>query len=88
MSSTEPERAKPYSRLQIAEATAAAVLASAIVSSAGGVFWLVVSLPSRLTQLERSTADLVRLLGALEPRIDQVELKVTDHDRRIEDLER
>jgi hypothetical protein len=88
VSSSEPDRGKPYSRLQIAEATAAAVLASAIVSSAGGVFWLVVSLPTRLTHLERSASELVRLVGALEPRIDRVELKVTDHDRRIEDLER
>ena len=78
----------PLSKLQIAEATAAAVLASAIVSSAGGVFWLIVSLPSRLSSLEGNVQEIVRLMGALEPRIERVERQVGDHDRRIERLER
>jgi hypothetical protein len=42
------------SRVQVLEATAAAVLASAIASTTGGVAWLVVQLPSRLQQMESS----------------------------------
>ena len=81
------EQQAEIQKAQIAEATAAAVLASAIVSSAGGVFWLIVALPTRLTSLEANVQQLVRLVGSLEPRLDRIELKVNEHDRRLERLE-
>jgi hypothetical protein len=58
------------------------------MSSAGGIFWLVVSLPTRLTTFEAQLTELVRLVGAIEPRIDRIEFKVNDHDRRLNQLER
>jgi hypothetical protein len=69
------------------EATAAGVLVSAIVSSTGGIFWLIVALPQKLTLMEQNLNQLVRLVGSMEPRLDRIEIKVTDHDRRIERLE-
>jgi hypothetical protein len=82
----QPERRK-LSRVQVAEATAAAVLASAIASTTGGVAWLVVQLPSRLQQLESS---LERILGnqeRFETKFSGLEERVQDHDRRIIRLE-
>ncbi len=89
----EPPKPAPpvewrFSKVQIAEATAAAVLASAIVSSAGGVFWLIVSMPGRFTALETNVKELVRLVGTLEPRIQRIETTIEQQDRRIEVLER
>ena len=82
----DPQRQK-LSGLQLIEATAAGVLVSAIVSSTGGIFWLIVSLPQKLNMMEQNLNQLVRLVGSMEPRLDRIEIKVTDHEGRLERLE-
>lgn len=69
------------------EATAATVLAAAIIGSATGVTWLVVQLPSRLQQIESS---IERLLGGQErlgERFEALDTKVREHEVRIIKLE-
>jgi septal ring factor EnvC (AmiA/AmiB activator) len=81
-----PERRK-LSRVQVLEATAAAVLASAIASTTGGVAWLVVQLPSRLQQMESSIERILNNQEKFENKFSGLEEKVQDHDRRIIRLE-
>jgi hypothetical protein len=81
-----PERRK-LSRVQVLEATAAAVLASAIASTTGGVAWLVVQLPSRLQQMESSIERILGNQERFENKFSGLEEKVQDHDRRIIRLE-
>lgn len=81
------DKPRGFSRLQIAEATAAAVLASAIITTAGGMFWLVVTLPNRLQAIETQTQQLLKTVGVFDTRFEQVETQLNDHDRRIVKLE-
>jgi septal ring factor EnvC (AmiA/AmiB activator) len=81
-----PEHRK-MSRVQVLEATAAAVLASAIASTTGGVAWLVVQLPSRLQQMESSIERILNNQEKFENKFSGLEEKVQDHDRRIIRLE-
>jgi hypothetical protein len=76
-----------WSTIQVLEAAAAILLASAVVATTGGVGWLVVQLPSRLEQIE---AQIKQIIGN-QTRVDQnlkiLEDRVVDHDRRIIRLE-
>lgn len=81
------EGPRHFSRVQIAEATAAAVLGSAIISTAGGMFWLVVTLPTRLQSLEVQVAQMIRSFGAIDSRFQRVETQLDDHDKRLVRIE-
>lgn len=74
-------------RLQMFEATGAAVLASAIVSTAGGMFWLVVTLPQKLTLMEASVQQLGRTLTTVDQRVERLEEKQLEHDGRLTRIE-
>lgn len=82
-----PEERRKFSRVQVMEATAAAVLTAAIIGTAGGVGWLVVQLPSRLQQLESSITRILQNQDAFSEKFGQLEKQVQDHDRRIIRLE-
>lgn len=71
----------------VAEATASAVLASAIVSTAGGVFWLINTLPSTINRLNASVQDISRTLQSMDLRFDRVERQLEQHEFRIQRLE-
>jgi hypothetical protein len=84
---TEQPSKPRFSRIQVVEATAAAVLASAIASTTGGVAWLVVQLPNRLQQMESSIDRILNNQERFELKFSGVEEKLQDHDRRIIKLE-
>jgi hypothetical protein len=84
---TEQPSKPRFSRIQVVEATAAAVLASAIASTTGGVAWLVVQLPNRLQQMESSIDRILNNQERFETKFSGVEEKLQDHDRRIIKLE-
>jgi hypothetical protein len=69
------------------EATAAAVLAAAIIGTTGGVGWLVVQLPNRLQQLENRMNQIVENQELFNQKFIQLEKTVQEHDRRIIRLE-
>jgi septal ring factor EnvC (AmiA/AmiB activator) len=84
---TEQPSKPRFSRVQVVEATAAAVLASAIASTTGGVAWLVVQLPNRLQQMESSIDRILNNQERFETKFTGLEEQVQDHDRRIIRLE-
>jgi hypothetical protein len=69
------------------EATAAAVLAAAIIGTTGGVGWLVVQLPNRLQQLENRMNQIVENQELFNQKFTNLEKTVSEHDRRIIRLE-
>jgi hypothetical protein len=69
------------------EATAAAVLAAAIIGTTGGVGWLVVQLPNRLQQLENRMNQIVENQEMFNQKFTNLEKTVLEHDRRIIRLE-
>lgn len=69
------------------EATAAAVLAAAIIGTAGGMSWLVVQLPNRLQQLESTMARILQNQDVFSEKFLDLEKQVQDHDRRLIKLE-
>lgn len=69
------------------EATAAAVLAAAIIGTAGGVSWLVIQLPTRLQQLENRMNQIVENQELFNGKFIELEKTVQEHDRRIIRLE-
>jgi hypothetical protein len=69
------------------EATAAAVLAAAIIGTASGVGWLVVQLPTRLQQLENRMNQIVENQELFNQKFVQLEKTVSEHDRRLIRLE-
>lgn len=81
-----PERRR-FSRVQVLEATAAAVLAAAIIGTAGGVGWLIVQLPNRLRQLEDSITRILQNQSMFSEKFLNLEKQVQEHDRRIIKLE-
>jgi hypothetical protein len=81
-----PERRR-FSKVQVLEATAAAVLAAAIIGTAGGVGWLIVQLPNRLRQLEDSLTRVLQNQDMFSDKFIDLEKQVQDHDRRIIKLE-
>lgn len=64
-----------------------AVLATAICVTAGGMFWLIVSLPNKLTALERDARQILANQNRLENRLDSVWREVREQDRRLIRLE-
>jgi septal ring factor EnvC (AmiA/AmiB activator) len=81
-----PARDK-LTRVQVLEAATAAILASSIASTTGGVAWLVVQLPNRLQQMESSIERILKNQERFENKFSGLEEKVQDHDRRIIRLE-
>ena len=69
------------------EATAASLMAAAILATAGGMGWLVVSLPNRLQQLETQMNHILSNHNAFTVRFQELEKQVTDLDRRTIRLE-
>jgi hypothetical protein len=69
------------------EATAAAVLAALLISTFGGVAWLVIRLPNNLQQLEKDIAKFLKNQENLETRFSGLDEKVEGLDRRIVRLE-
>jgi len=85
--SNSGEDGRRFSRIQVLEATAAVVLAAAIISTTGGVGWLMIQLPNRLKQLEDSITRILANQDALSDKFANIEEQVRDHDRRIIKLE-
>jgi hypothetical protein len=69
------------------EATAASLMAAAILATAGGMGWLVVSLPNRLQQLETQITQILRNQDQFGIRFEKLEKEVQDLDRRTIRLE-
>jgi len=65
------------------EATAAAVLASAVIGTAAGVGWLTVQLPNRLQQLETNITRILENQDLFNAKFLELEKKVEDIDRRL-----
>lgn len=82
----QPDRRR-VNQAHILEATAAAVLAAAVLSTAAGVGWLVTSLPSQLQQLREQITQIVKNQEAFSEQFNQLQERVLDHDRRIIRLE-
>ena len=76
-----------FSRIQVIEATAGAVFASAIASTAGGVGWLVVQLPNRLSQMEQSIQRILTNQDQFRTEFNGLQEKVQVLDRRVIKLE-
>lgn len=85
-SKPEPDRRR-INQAHILEATAAAVLAAAVLGTASGMGWLVVALPSKLQQLQEQIGQIVKNQEAFGRRFDQLQDRVIEHDRRIIKLE-
>lgn len=76
------ERRK-FSRVQVMEATAAAVLASAVIGTAAGVGWMIVQLPNRLQLLEQNITRILQNQDAFNEKFLELEKQVEDIDRRL-----
>jgi len=82
--STERRR---FSRVQVLEATAASLMAAAILATAGGMGWLVVSLPNRLQQMETQITQMLRNQDLFGVQFQELQKQVNDLDRRTIRLE-
>jgi hypothetical protein len=69
------------------EATAASLMAAAILATAGGMGWLVVSLPNRLQQLETQITQILSNQTQFGLRFEKLEQEVQELDRRTIRLE-
>jgi len=67
----------------VLEATAASLMAAAILATAGGMGWLVVSLPNRLQSLETQITQILKNQDQFGEQFQELEKTVNDHDRRI-----
>ena len=76
-----------FSRVQVLEATAASLMAAAILGTAGGMGWLVLALPDRLRELEAQITQILKNQDAFSERFNEIEKTVNEHDRRIIRLE-
>ena len=85
MAPTNPHRR--FSRVQVLEATAGTVLAAAVLGTAGGMGWLMISLPNRLQQLESQITQILSNQTQFGLRFQDLEKQVTDLDRRTIRLE-
>ena len=81
-----PDRRK-FSRVQVLEATAASLMAAAILATAGGMGWLVVSLPDQLQQLRQEITQILRNQDQFNRRFEDLEKQVLELDRRTIRLE-
>ena len=83
----QPPVRRRVNQAHILEATAAAVLAAAVLGTASGMGWLLIALPSRLEAMQQQITQLLRNQEAFSGRFKQLEDQVNDHDRRIIKLE-
>ncbi len=84
---TPPPERRRFSRVQVLEATAASLMAAAILATAGGMGWLVVSLPNRLQQLETQITQILSNQTQFGLRFEKLEQEVQELDRRTIRLE-
>jgi hypothetical protein len=84
---TIPPERRRFSRVQVLEATAASLMAAAILATAGGMGWLVVSLPNRLQQLEAQITQILANQNQFGLRFEKLEQEVQELDRRTIRLE-
>ncbi len=84
---TAPPERRRFSRVQVLEATAASLMAAAILATAGGMGWLVVSLPNRLQQLETQITQILANQNQFGLRFEKLEQEVQELDRRTIRLE-
>jgi hypothetical protein len=82
-----PELQRRFSRVQVLEATAASLMAAAILATAGGMGWLVVSLPNRLQQLETQITQILQNQQQVGREIQEIRKDVVELDRRTIRLE-
>lgn len=85
-STQRPDRRRP-NLAHILEATAAAVLAAAVLGTASGMGWLVISLPTQLQAMKEQIGQIVKNQETFGRRFDGLEERVMDHDRRLIKLE-
>jgi hypothetical protein len=69
------------------EGTAAAVLAAAIIGTAGGMGWLVIQLPSQLQQLKGEIARILQNQDVFSKDVLDLKDQVQELDRRVIKLE-
>lgn len=69
------------------EATAAAVLAAAVIGTFGGMTWLVIRLPNHLQQLEKTVSQILDNQKGFEVRFTELQEKVHAQDNRLIKLE-
>jgi hypothetical protein len=81
------EQGKSFSLIQVAQGTSATVLAAAIVGTATGMGWLVMSLPGRLQQLENQITQILKNQDVFGERFQKIEETVDQLDRRVIKLE-
>ncbi len=84
---TPPPERRRFSRVQVLEATAASLMAAAILATAGGMGWLVVSLPNRLRQLETQITQILANQNQFGLRFEKLEQEVQELDKRTIRLE-
>jgi hypothetical protein len=82
-----PPSPRRFSRVQVIEATAAAVLSAAILATSGGVVWLVIKLPDRLQEMEAQIAQILQNQGQFGERFREIEKEINNQDKRIIRLE-
>ena len=84
---TPPPDRRRFSKIQVLEATAASLMAAAILATAGGMGWLVVSLPNRLQQLETQVTQILANQNQFGLRFEKLEQEVQELDKRTIRLE-
>lgn len=83
-SAAEPRR---FSKVQVLEATAAAVLAAAILGTATGMTWLVISLPNELQKMKEQINLIIQNQATFGQQFNELREQVNEHDRRLIKLE-
>lgn len=78
---------RKFSKTQVLEGTAAAVLSAAIIGTAGGVGWMVTQLPSQLQQLKAEIARILENQDTFTKDVLDLKDQVQDLDRRVIKLE-
>lgn len=73
--------------MQVLEATAAAVLAAAILGTATGMTWLVISLPNELQKMKEQINLIIQNQAAFGQQFNELREQVNEHDRRLIKLE-
>lgn len=74
--------------VNVIEGTAATLLASAILATAGGVLWICFRLPDQLEKLERGVSENGVALQSVKTDFAELRSQVQDHERRIYRMER
>ena len=82
-----PDAPRRFSRIQVLEATAASLMAAAILATAGGMTWLVVSLPNKLQKMETQILQILSNQDQFSARFREIEKSVNDQDKRLIKLE-